>query len=208
MDWKNNHGDIRQSARAGYGTNVLTAISDHVSVPGLLGSRIFRQSRRGPPIYVVRLRYEFGGAFGIGCRGSGGLCPAVRLSLPMAAPKKLSCVLRFNNPYLTRRPQADRRRWPRRTPARQVTQLPVTGHTDSLARMAYNILLSRRRANRAAELEKDGIPSSRDRDLRNASTTLLVPTSRLREKAANRRVFRSSIREAPLPDICRGMGQA
>jgi outer membrane protein OmpA-like peptidoglycan-associated protein len=41
-----------------------------------------------------------------------------------------------------------------------VTQLTVTGHADTVGSDAYNMRLSRRRAeSAAAELEKDGIPS-------------------------------------------------
>src|SRR5262249_6598238 len=43
----------------------------------------------------------------------------------------------------------------------KVTQLTVTGHTDTVGSDAYNMRLSRRRAESvAAQLEKDGIPSS------------------------------------------------
>jgi outer membrane protein OmpA-like peptidoglycan-associated protein len=69
----------------------------------------------------------------------------------------------------------------------KATQLVVTGHTDTVGSDAYNLRLSRRRAESvAAELEKKGIPSSEIEIVAKGKKDLLVPTaaSRSSTKAA------------------------
>jgi outer membrane protein OmpA-like peptidoglycan-associated protein len=59
----------------------------------------------------------------------------------------------------------------------KVTRLTVTGHTDTVGSDAYNMRLSRRRAESvAARLEKDGIPSSEIEIVAKGKRDLLVPT--------------------------------
>jgi iron complex outermembrane receptor protein len=70
-----------------------------------------------------------------------------------------------------------------------VTQLTVTGHTDTVGSDAYNMRLSRRRAESvAAELEKDGIPSSEIEIVAKGKRDLLVPTADGVKEPQNRRV--------------------
>src|SRR6185437_9758980 len=60
----------------------------------------------------------------------------------------------------------------------KVTQLTVTGHTDTVGSDAYNIRLSRRRAESvASRLEKDGIASSEIAIVAKGKRDLLVPTA-------------------------------
>ena len=71
----------------------------------------------------------------------------------------------------------------------KVTQLTVTGHTDTVGSDAYNMRLSRRRAESvAAELEKDGIPSSEISIVAKGKRDLLVPTADGVKEPQNRRV--------------------
>ncbi len=71
----------------------------------------------------------------------------------------------------------------------KVTQLTVTGHTDTVGSDAYNMRLSRRRAESvAAELEKDGIPSSEISIVAKGKRDLLVPTGDGVREPQNRRV--------------------
>ncbi|MDB5397877.1 MAG: TonB-dependent receptor [Rhodospirillales bacterium] len=73
-------------------------------------------------------------------------------------------------------------------PAR-VTKLEVTGHTDTVGSDAYNMRLSRRRAESvAAQLEKDGIPSSEIEIIAKGKRDLLVPTADGVKEPQNRRV--------------------
>jgi OOP family OmpA-OmpF porin len=62
------------------------------------------------------------------------------------------------------------------TPAK-ATEITVTGHTDTVGSEAYNMRLSRRRAESvAAELEKEGITSSEIEIVAKGKHDLLVPT--------------------------------
>jgi outer membrane receptor protein involved in Fe transport len=71
----------------------------------------------------------------------------------------------------------------------KVTQLTVTGHTDTVGSDAYNMRLSRRRAETvAAELEKQGIPSSEIEIVAKGKKDLLVPTKDGVREPQNRRV--------------------
>jgi outer membrane protein OmpA-like peptidoglycan-associated protein len=70
-----------------------------------------------------------------------------------------------------------------------VTRLEVTGHTDTVGSDAYNMRLSRRRAESvAAELEKDGVPSSEIDISAKGKRDLLVPTADGVREPQNRRV--------------------
>jgi outer membrane protein OmpA-like peptidoglycan-associated protein len=74
------------------------------------------------------------------------------------------------------------------TPAK-ATELTVTGHTDTVGSDAYNMRLSRRRAESvAAELEKDGIPSGEIQIVAKGKRDLLVPTKDGVREPQNRRV--------------------
>ncbi len=71
----------------------------------------------------------------------------------------------------------------------KVTQIEVTGHTDTVGSDAYNMRLSRRRAESvAAEMEKQGIPSSEIEIVAKGKKDLLVPTADGVKEPQNRRV--------------------
>jgi outer membrane protein OmpA-like peptidoglycan-associated protein len=71
----------------------------------------------------------------------------------------------------------------------KVTQLVVTGHTDTVGSDAYNMRLSRRRAESvAAELEKQGIAASEIEIVAKGKHDLLVPTKDGVREPQNRRV--------------------
>ena len=71
----------------------------------------------------------------------------------------------------------------------KVTKIEVTGHTDTVGSDAYNMRLSRRRAESvAAQLEKDGIPSSEIAIYAKGKRDLLVPTADGVKEPQNRRV--------------------
>ena len=73
--------------------------------------------------------------------------------------------------------------------AGKTAQLTVTGHTDTVGSDAYNMRLSRRRAESvAARLEKDGIPSSEIEIVAKGKRDLLVPTADGVKEPQNRRV--------------------
>jgi outer membrane protein OmpA-like peptidoglycan-associated protein len=73
--------------------------------------------------------------------------------------------------------------------AGRVTQITVTGHTDTVGSDAYNMRLSRRRAESVAtELESKGVPSSAIALVAKGKRDLLVPTKDGVREPQNRRV--------------------
>ena len=71
----------------------------------------------------------------------------------------------------------------------KATEITVTGHTDTVGSDAYNMRLSRRRAESvAAELEKQGIASSEIEIVAKGKHDLLVPTGDGVREPQNRRV--------------------
>jgi iron complex outermembrane receptor protein len=71
----------------------------------------------------------------------------------------------------------------------KVTEIAVTGHTDTVGSDAYNMRLSRRRAESvAAELEKDGVPASEIAIFAKGKHDLLIPTKDGVREPQNRRV--------------------
>ena len=71
----------------------------------------------------------------------------------------------------------------------KATTLSVTGYTDTVGSDAYNMRLSRRRAESvAAKLEKDGVPASEIAIVAKGKHDLLVPTADGVKEPQNRRV--------------------
>jgi iron complex outermembrane receptor protein len=106
-----------------------------------------------------------------------------------AAPKSYLVFFDFNKSDLT--PQAVEivDTAARNAKAGKVTELTVTGHTDTVGSDAYNMRLSRRRAGSvAAELEKQGIAASEIQIVAKGKRDLLVPTKDGVREPQNRRV--------------------
>ncbi|HTJ62514.1 MAG TPA: OmpA family protein [Alphaproteobacteria bacterium] len=106
-----------------------------------------------------------------------------------AAPKSYLVFFDFNKSDLT--PQATQivDTAAKNAQAGKVTQLTVTGHTDTVGSDAYNMRLSRRRAESvAAQLEKDGVASSEISIVAKGKRDLLVPTADGVREPQNRRV--------------------
>jgi iron complex outermembrane recepter protein len=106
-----------------------------------------------------------------------------------AAPKSYLVFFDFNKSDLT--PQATEivDTAAKNAGPAKVTQLTVTGHTDTVGSDAYNMRLSRRRAESvAAQLEKDGIASSEIEIVAKGKRDLLVPTGDGVREPQNRRV--------------------
>jgi outer membrane protein OmpA-like peptidoglycan-associated protein len=107
----------------------------------------------------------------------------------MAAPKSYLVFFDFNKSDLTSQAVTIVNQAAANAGPAHVTQLTVTGHTDTVGSDAYNMRLSRRRAESvAAQLEKDGIPSSEIQIVAKGKRDLLVPTSDGVKEPQNRRV--------------------
>jgi OOP family OmpA-OmpF porin len=106
-----------------------------------------------------------------------------------AVPKSYLVFFDFNKSDLTREAQAVVDQAAQGAGPAHVTKLEVTGHTDTVGSDAYNLRLSRRRAEAvAARLEKDGVPSSAIEIVAKGKRDLLVPTADGVKEPQNRRV--------------------
>ncbi len=141
-----------------------------------------------PQMWGFQLKYRFGG------ESAPEEAPAVYTPPPVAAPapavpRNYQVFFDFNKSDLTPQAVAIVDQAAKNAETAKVTQLTVTGHTDTVGSDAYNMRLSRRRAESvAAELEKDGIPASEIEIVAKGKRDLLVPTADGVREPQNRRV--------------------
>jgi iron complex outermembrane receptor protein len=140
-----------------------------------------------PPMYGGTLIYHFGGASAPEAAPEAPYTPP-----PVQAPavaRSYMVFFDFDKSDLT--PDAVRivdQAAANAAPAKATT-LVVTGHTDTVGSDAYNLRLGKRRAESvAAQLEKDGIPSSEIQIISKGKRDLLVPTKDGVREPQNRRV--------------------
>ena len=108
---------------------------------------------------------------------------------PAAAPKSYLVFFDFDKSGLTSQAVEIVDQAAKNAGPAKVTELTVTGHTDTVGSDAYNMRLSRRRAESvAARLEKDGIPASEIEIVAKGKRDLLVPTGDGVKEPQNRRV--------------------
>jgi iron complex outermembrane receptor protein len=140
-----------------------------------------------PRMFGFRLKYRFGGP-----AEEPEAAPAAYVPPPVvapAAPKSYLVFFDFNKSDLTPEGTTIVDTAAKNAGPAKVTQLTVTGHTDTVGSDAYNMRLSRRRAESvAAQLEKDGIPSSEIEIVAKGKRDLLVPTADGVKEPQNRRV--------------------
>jgi iron complex outermembrane receptor protein len=146
-------------------------------------------SGRNPPrSFGVKATYRWGGP------SEAPETPAAYVPPPAVAPApsiphSYLVFFDFNKSDLTPQAVAIVNQAAANTGPAKVTQLTVTGHTDTVGSDAYNMRLSRRRAESvAAQLEKDGIPSSEIAIVAKGKRDLLVPTADGVKEPQNRRV--------------------
>jgi iron complex outermembrane receptor protein len=115
--------------------------------------------------------------------------PAAVAPAKVTTPKSYLVFFDFNKSDLTSQATAIVDQAAANAGPAKVTKLEVTGHTDTVGSDAYNMRLSRRRAESvAAELEKKGIPSSEIEIVAKGKRDLLVPTADGVKEPQNRRV--------------------
>ncbi len=140
-----------------------------------------------PRMYGFSLKYRFGGAPEPEAAPAAYAPPPV--VVPAATPKSYLVFFDFNKSDLTPQAVSIVNQAAANAGPAKVTQLTVTGHTDTVGSDAYNMRLSRRRAESvAAQLEKDGIPSSEILIVAKGKRDLLVPTADGVQEPQNRRV--------------------
>jgi outer membrane protein OmpA-like peptidoglycan-associated protein len=142
------------------------------------------EAKSRPQIFRIGVDYHFGVPAPV-------YAPAPYVPPPPAPPPPTSYLVffDFNKSDLT--PEATQivDTAARNASAGRVSQLTVTGHTDTVGSDAYNMRLSRRRAESvASQLEKDGVPSSGIEIVAKGKRDLLVPTADGVREPQNRRV--------------------
>jgi iron complex outermembrane receptor protein len=140
-----------------------------------------------PATYGVDLSFKWGG-FSAPAETAAVYTPPP-VQAPTPAPRSYLVFFDFNKSDLT--PQAVEivDTAAKNAGPAKVTQLTVTGHTDTVGSDVYNMRLSRRRAESvAARLEKDGVPSSEISIVAKGKRDLLVPTGDGVREPQNRRV--------------------
>jgi outer membrane protein OmpA-like peptidoglycan-associated protein len=186
LTWNNILGQSGLDATF-YGTNLL---NNTVSIGGLAvyASLGFTSVLPPPPrMFGATLRYTFSAPDYTPAPSKTYTPPPV--VAPMAAPRSYLVFFDFNKSDLTPQALTIVNQAAANAGPAKVTQLTVTGHTDTVGSDAYNMRLSRRRAESvAAQLEKDGIPSSEIAIVAKGKRDLLVPTADGVKEPQNRRV--------------------
>ena len=141
-----------------------------------------------PRMFGFRVKYRFGGASQPEAAPAAYVPPPAVAAAP-SAPRSYLVFFDFNKSDLTPQAISIVDAAARNAAPAKVTQLTVTGHTDTVGSDAYNMRLSRRRAESvAAQLEKDGIAASEIQIVAKGKRDLLVPTADGVKEPQNRRV--------------------
>jgi iron complex outermembrane receptor protein len=141
-----------------------------------------------PRMFFVTLAAKFGGG-DLSAPATAAYTPPPVVAPAPAVPKSYLVFFDFNKSDLTREAQAVVDQAAQGAGSAHATRLEVTGHTDTVGSDAYNLRLSRRRAEAvAARLEKDGVPSLEIAIVAKGKRDLLVPTADGVKEPQNRRV--------------------
>ena len=141
-----------------------------------------------PRMFGFSVKYRFGGSSEPESAPAAYTPPPAVAAMP-SVPKSYLVFFDFNKSDLTSQAVSIVNQAAANAGPAKVTQLTVTGHTDTVGSDAYNMRLSRRRAESvAAQLEKDGIPSSEISIVAKGKRDLLVPTADGVKEPQNRRV--------------------
>ncbi len=186
IDWKN---FLSYPVDLGF---FMTNVQDNVHVVG--GFPIYAQLGftslvyNAPRMFGFSAKYRFGGPSET-AEPAAAYTPPPAVAPAPAVPKSYLVFFDFNKSDLTPQAVTIVDQAAKNAGPAKVTQLTVTGHTDTVGSDAYNMRLSRRRAESvAAQLEKDGIPSSEIEIVAKGKRDLLVPTKDGVKEPQNRRV--------------------
>ena len=156
----------------------------------LMTSLGFTSAAYNPPrMFGFALRYRFEPDTAEGATEAAYTPPPVVAPAPAPAPKSYLVFFDFNKSDLTPEAVTIVDQAAHNAGLAKVTQLTVTWHTDTVGSDAYNMRLSRRRAESvAAQLEKDGIVSHEIEIVAKGKNDLQVPTKDGVREPQNRRV--------------------
>jgi len=186
LNWKNVWGKDGVTARL-WVTNLLENHWAQGSLAAYQALGIYDPSVAKPRMYGFTLRYDFGG------EPEAEATPAAYTPPPVQAPAPVAhsymVFFDFDKSELTQDAVAIVDQAAKNAAPAKATEITVTGHTDTVGSDAYNMRLSKRRAESvAAQLQKDGIPSSEIAIVAKGKRDLLVPTKDGVKEPQNRRV--------------------
>jgi outer membrane protein OmpA-like peptidoglycan-associated protein len=139
--------------------------------------------------FGVRGKYKFGEPEAAPAPAAAYIPPPVVAPKPASTARSYQVFFDFNKSDLTPQAVTIVDTAAKNAGPAKVTEIDVTGHTDTVGSDAYNLRLSRRRAEAVAtELEKQGIPSSEIAIFAKGKKDLLVPTADGVKEPQNRRV--------------------
>jgi len=142
-----------------------------------------------PRMWGIKLRYRFEPASASEAAPAAYTPPPVQAPAPAAVAQSHMVFFDFDKSDLTPQAVSIVDQAAANAGPAHVTRITVTGHTDTVGSDAYNMRLSRRRAESvAAELEKKGIASSEIEIVAKGKRDLLVPTGDGVREPQNRRV--------------------
>jgi iron complex outermembrane receptor protein len=170
----------------------MTNVTDNLHVVGVIPletSAGFSSVSYNPPrMFGFSLKYRFEAPNDEAAPATPYTPPAAVAPMP-AAPHSYLVFFDFDKSDLTAQAASIVNQAAANAGPAKVTRLTVTGHTDTVGSDAYNMRLSRRRAESvAAQLEKDGIASSEIEIVAKGKRDLLVPTGDGVKEPQNRRV--------------------
>ncbi len=180
--------DEQWSFTAG-GTNITSTKYQIVGYSdlGAGGSGTASAAFARPSEWYLKAKYKFGAPAEVTPSAAPYTPPPV--ATPATMPKSYLVFFDFNKSDLTPQALSIVDTAAKNASPMKVTKIEVTGHTDTVGSDAYNMRLSRRRAESvAAQLEKDGIPSSEIAIFAKGKHDLLVPTADGVKEPQNRRV--------------------
>jgi iron complex outermembrane receptor protein len=187
IDWTNVFG---QPVDAGFFmNNALDTVYVAGAVPIYTQLGFTSLGYGAPRMFGFSLKYRFSAADEEETTTAAYTPPAAVAPAAATTPKSYLVFFDFNKSDLTSQATAIVDQAAKNAGPAKVTKLEVTGHTDTVGSDAYNMRLSRRRAESvAAQLEKDGIPSSEIEIVAKGKRDLLVPTADGVKEPQNRRV--------------------
>ncbi len=173
-----------------YGANLINQDQRYAGIDFEIasGSSFGNNSYNPPRTFGFEVTYKFEPSKHEATSQAAYVPPAAVAAAP-SVPKSYLVFFDFNKSDLTADATTIVDQAAKNAGPAKVTQLTVTGHTDTVGSDAYNLRLSRRRAESvAAELEKDGIASSEIEIVAKGKRDLLVPTADGVKEPQNRRV--------------------
>ena len=188
LDWRDILGKDGLSARL-WVTNVMENkwVNGCLCAWHVVGEYGFQPAQ--PRMYGATLRYEFGPESAPQAASTPVYVPPAPQAVQPAAPKSYLVFFDFDKSDLTSAGRQIVDQAAMNAPAAKVTQIAVTGHTDTVGSDEYNMRLSKRRAmSVAAELEAHGIPESEIAIVAKGKRDPLVPTGDGVREPQNRRV--------------------